>query len=83
LAKRYPLVEVEWEDSAGTAGWGSVAVHVDHPIARCRTAGYLVHRSRQKLVVVGSCDDTNGNVADSMTIPRFAVRSIKRLKRGE
>lgn len=78
--KRYPVVEVEWIDSATCGGWMEPADYVDKAPVACRTAGYLFASKRGHLIIVQSVDDANGKVTDSMTIPRSCVRSIKRFR---
>lgn len=71
-----PLVLVEWEDSAFTAGWrhGKVSTSL------CKTAGYLVEKDKALVVIAMNVSDT-GSYGEAMAIPRACVRSIRRLRK--
>lgn len=78
-AKKYPIVEVEWVDSLRTGGWRLVEEYEKTTPATCWTAGYLLKSNRKEVTVVQSHDPGNGNVNDSTTIPRSAVKKITML----
>ena len=78
--KKYQLVEVEWMDSCTDRGWHSREEYLKTiAVDRCRTAGYLLKSSRTSLTVVQSQSDLTGNLTDSITIPRSAVKSVRKL----
>ena len=78
--KHYPIVEVEWVDSVSEGGWRKPAAYLEHIAPdRCRTVGYLLKSNRTLVTVFQSLSDNTGNVTDSITIPRAAVKSMKRL----
>ncbi len=51
----YPIVEVEWIDSATTGGWR--AMDAENPVVSCLTAGYLVgdHVDRYVIAAAACC----------------------------
>jgi hypothetical protein len=78
--KKLPIVEVEWVDSRRNGGWSSREDYMDVEVPDCRSAGYLLTSNRKHIVLVLNQDDANGNVCDSMTIPRSAIRKVTRLE---
>lgn len=79
--KKYPMVEVEWVDSVRTGGWRTVEDYERAAgSAVCRSIGYTFKSNRKDIVLVQSLDPGNGNVTDSISIPRSAVRKVTRLE---
>lgn len=77
------LVEIEWIDSMTNGGWRSIESYkADPPLAICRTAGYLLERSKDHVTVMQNQSLRSGHVSDSMSIPMVAVKSIRVLKGG-
>jgi hypothetical protein len=79
---RFPLrtkVEVDWVDSTSRGRWATKTSYLDCRLLRCRTAGYLLVKNREKIIVVQSLCD-NGDMTDSMAIPRSCVTKIRRLR---
>lgn len=80
LQRPGPMVEVEWIDSGGQAGW-----HAAEQSARgfdemeCRTIGYLIEDSERGVCIVAG-NGATGMQMDSVTIPRVAVVSVRRLR---
>lgn len=86
MSKHMPIVEVEWIDSAHHSGWTTKADWEGSldakPYITCRTAGYLLRKSRDAVSVVQSSQDDGSEYIDSvMIIPRVAVTSIVILKK--
>lgn len=81
MAKKLPIVEVEWEDSSGYEGWHSKAEHIAAGVGVCRSTGYLLKSSRKAITLVQSLDDRGKHfkVADSINIPRGAVKAMRKL----
>ena len=76
MKKKYPLVEVVWVDSAFSQGWHSHTTYT--PPTECRTVGYLTHKTKE-------CVNISMNVheeqrAETMTIPRACVKSIRKVR---
>ena len=71
------IVEVEWIDSCRTDGWHD---QQDFGPALCRSAGYLLAKTEDKVTLALSLGDDTEHVCQTMTIPRVAVRKIRRLK---
>ncbi len=78
------IVEIEWVDSVGTSGWqgveGRVAatltIDMDH-----RTAGYLLKSDPAFVVIAQSVGDHNPTCADTIQIPRRAIKRIVKINR--
>lgn len=77
------LVEVEWTDSCTEGGWNSHSAYLDRAQPTiCRSIGYLLVKTKEKVVVVQTMSLSTGHVSDSMAIPIVAVRKIRFLKGG-
>ena len=76
---KYPLVEITWNDSSSSTGWQSKP---ETALLQCWSAGYLVHRSRQAVVIALNCssEQSANSFGDTMTIPARCVKRIRRLK---
>ena len=83
--KEMPIVEVEWVDSNAEGGWSSVekyeATMEEDPSLLCKSSGYLLHKGKRTLMIVQSQSKKSGNIADSITIPRSAIRSLRIVER--
>lgn len=80
--KRYPMVEVHWADSSFFGGWERRKAVVKQLAAKdltCVSAGYLLHESKDRLVL-GLSLSASGNACDLMLIPRSAITRVRRLK---
>jgi hypothetical protein len=76
-----PMVEVEWFDSGGQAGWhDSTQSTKGFDEQDCRTLGYLIEESERGVCLVMGFGGT-GMHMDSMTIPRANVVKVTRLRR--
>lgn len=75
----YPLVEVSWADSSSQTGWQRAP---ETDVLDCWTAGYLIHRDRNSIVVALNCSSEHSSNAfgDTMTIPASVVRKVRRLR---
>ena len=79
------IVEVEWVDSVGSVGWrgrderiaSTLTEDMDH-----RTAGYLLKVNKNYVIVAQSVGDYNPTVADTIQIPRRAIKRIVKIKRA-
>lgn len=69
-------VLVEWIDSMGKAGWVYEHEEAD---TRCTSVGHLV-KSDKKSVILALNTAMVGSYGDLITIPRSAVRRIRKLK---
>lgn len=81
IGKTPPIVEVDWEDSETSHNWRDRSED-RYEIAPCRSAGYLVESSRRYVRLTESIDD-NGNTGCTTSIPRFAVRRMRVIRRGK
>ena len=74
----YRLVLIEWLDSHHSSGWTRDPVETE-PM-RCRSVGWLQHDGMEaKTIVSHLTDDADPEHNSEMTIPTFAVVSIKDL----
>ena len=84
--KSLPIVEVHWVDSAFCRGWQTLEnKRHDQGIVTCRSIGYLLSSDKKEVRLVGSQGFdhmTKGepDVADGLSIPRVAVKRIRRIK---
>jgi hypothetical protein len=83
FSKRPPrIVEIEWIDSAVTAGWMHDTDSKRVVALSCRSVGYVAHRSRQALTLVQSLDEQDpARKCQAMTIPLVAIKWVRRLTR--
>ena len=71
------LIEVEWLDSATQDGW-QFKPGRGVKAAPCRTAGYLIHETKSRIVIAGSISPEQ--VMSPLTIPKVAITRRRRLK---
>ena len=72
-------VLVEWDDAAGGSGWEPTARTARRKTLRVRTAGWLLKRTRKRLVIgLSLCE--NGEGDGCMVIPAACVRRVRRLR---
>ena len=90
MKRKWPIVEVEWEDSMSFGdGWkeyNEVVECVSRNNGMMQyTAGYLMKKSRRYIVIVGSQGDTESSdkVSGNIQIPRSAIRTLRILKEKE
>jgi hypothetical protein len=79
MSTRLKAVEVDWIDSGERSGWGSAQTHRGSGPIQCRTAGYLLKRDKQTIVIVLNTN-AEGQVGESITIPASCVKKVRRLK---
>lgn len=75
----FPLVEVEWIDAMSTVGWQSTPVKTPTTVW---SAGYLVDKNRQSLVIALCAAPFHAAFAfgDTITIPLGCVKKVRRLR---
>ena len=80
---RLDPVEVTWVDPHASGGWRAPEDELERavPLA-CTSVGYLLEQDEQRLVLVQSSADDQGDelVADSLAIPAEVVRKVRRLR---
>ena len=84
MTTKWPLntrVEIEFVDACTNGNWNSVDVHRrdSHP-SLCRTIGYLVEHTAKYVTVAQSISSNSQNCADTMSVPRAAVKRMRRVK---
>ena len=72
-------VKVKWTDSIHGAGWNDHRAASTSRPTKITTVGYLLERDKDRVVVAQSVSDDTEELGNLLTIPRAAVRSIKRL----
>ena len=83
MSRRLPRVEVEWHDSVSRGGWDTKDAHRKrNAIGPMFSIGYLLTKSRRVVQLAQSESTMNGDVNDTITIPRVAVVRIKSLTGG-
>lgn len=74
-------VQIEWVDAvADNSGWSDVKEKRKecNPLP-CTTVGFLIKKTKKKVVVCISHDYDNGNGDYFFTIPMSCIKSIKEL----
>ena len=77
--KKLPIVEVEWVDSSGRGGWHSREDHRAQTPSHILSVGYLVKSTKRHVTILQSADTEVDLAEGSTTIPRSAIRSIRKL----
>lgn len=75
------VVEVEWVDSAFHHGWGSLDSKQYATAGRCRTAGYLLRRSKVEIVIAHSVGEDEDAAAEAIAIPLCAVSRVRIIRK--
>lgn len=79
-----PVVEVEWLDALSRGGWGTRKTYAEERPLTCLTAGYLLAKTKDKIIIVQSSSyNAKGeerDLTDSITIPRALCLRMKRLR---
>lgn len=80
------LVLIEWEDALGVgSSWGPLEDLVCEPII-CRSVGWIAAESKRAIVLIPNVHDgdesrnVSQNGCGDMTIPKSAIRRMKRLR---
>lgn len=74
-------VEVEWIDSCKSNGWGSLKYHVGElTFSRCWSVGYVIQEDKKSISLAQSLSEDTKNIADVISIPKVAIKTIKKLK---
>ena len=76
VMKKLKLAYVQWEDSATDPGWSPP--HDDERFW-IKSFGILV-REGKKTVTLSTSKSPGGNYVDQITIPRSAIRKMRRVK---
>ena len=77
--RKLPRVEVRWVDANSHGGWATLKqYHDDKSVSEIESLGYLTKNTKQEIQLVQS-RSKNGNVADSITIPKAWIISAKYL----
>ena len=79
---KFPLskiVEVEWVDACGQAGWRDIAVYNDLIPAACKTAGYLLKRSKNEIILSLTQNDQH-DLNQCICIPASWIVKVRKLK---
>ena len=79
--RKLPRVEIHWVDANSHGGWATLKqYHDDKCLSEIESIGYLTKNTKQEVQLVQS-RSINGNVADSITIPKAWIISAKYLSR--
>lgn len=70
---------VEWDDPATVGRWRDIAQAREETASRCVSVGFLVEKTKKKIVLSLSYDEECRHVSDTIVIPRGVVRSCRRL----
>ena len=74
---KYPMVYVEWLDSAFHAGWKTESERRpdSYSLSTCNTLGFLVFKSKREIHVAMQFSEC-GSVGEVMAIPRSVIRRM-------
>lgn len=79
--RKLPRVEVHWVDANSHGGWATLKqYHDEKGVSEIESIGYLTKNNKQEVQLVQS-RSKNGNVADSITIPKAWIISAKYLSK--
>ena len=82
VLKRMPLrriIRVDWEDSASGGGWNRLDDFKDrHGTLSCQSVGYVAKSDKDVVMLVQSVCE-NGDVNDSISIPRKCIKRVRRI----
>jgi len=82
--KKYPIVEVEWEDITSWDSWHTMDMAEKEGCITIKTVGYLVSKDKNYIRTVSTMHKSEGDsVSHQHTYPRSIVRSIRRLDAPE
>ena len=70
---------VEWIDSCSGSQWTDIDRVRTWKATTVTSVGFLIEKTSEKVVLSLNYDSPNNNVADSIVIPRSAVKKIRRL----
>ena len=73
------LVEVEWRDACGIGGWREVSVCAKLTPEPCKTAGYLLKRTKKEIIIALSQSEQH-DINQCISIPTAWVTRVRRLK---
>jgi len=78
--KRYPIVEVTWDDSASQGKWGTdESYRRNADTIECKSMGYLLSRNKKKVVLIQSISEEH-QCCDSISIPAKCVKRVRRFR---
>lgn len=73
------IVEVDWKDACGQAGWDDIEEHRSLEPMPCKSVGYLLKKNKTE-IVLAFCQAGHGGINSSMCIPMVWVSKIKVIK---
>ena len=74
----FPLSLAVWVDAVSNQDWAEVAVHQGKRPVRCATVGFLLFQDKDCVVLASSLNELQHG-ADSITIPRACLVSLRRI----
>ena len=80
--EKYPMVYIEWEDSAESVGWTALRVIRKNKDLTCYSIGWMIEETPDSKIVVPHLTFWEGDGEDgsgAMTIPNSAIRKVVQL----
>ena len=71
---------VRWVDTAGRSGWESWTDGTQEGVEEATSVGYLVAEHEDRVVLAQSITDNQERMADTLAIPRLAIRSMEPMR---
>jgi len=77
---KLPIVEIAWVDAQPRAFYSlRGGIVAEATVADCVSVGYLVRSDRTEVTILQSWHPDEDTATDSITIPRRAIKSMRRL----
>lgn len=77
---QHPLVQVTWIDITSVTRWESLQHHQQQEPLDCVSVGYVIRSDKKQMTIAQTLCLSNGDVTESLVIPRSVIRNIKVLK---
>ena len=71
--KKYPLVEIIWEDHEGSASWLD-GDKEDETVMECRTVGWLTHTSKKHYFIYNSLTNDGGRGGVTKILRKVVIK---------
>lgn len=75
------IVEIDWVDSAAAGGqWECLDTARDMSLASCHSVGYIVTKTKDRVVIAQNLGRSWQSVMNVTVIPRGCIKSIRVIK---
>jgi hypothetical protein len=77
--KTFRLVKVTWIDATSSDPWTDLDGVLEYPPHEISSVGYLVSRTKEKIVLAANLDHVSNDVSCCMIIPKGCIKKIEDL----